>query len=228
MRTIGLIGGMSWESTVTYYQIINEVVAGQLGGLHSARCVLYSVDFDEIERCQSSGDWERAGEILAGAGAGGRRAHRHLHQHDAQGRGCRHVRGKRPFVAHPGADGRRARSRGRADVRTVGLLGTRYTMQQDFYTGVLEARGIRVLTPGERDRALVNRIIFDELCRGDIRDESRAEYLRVIDELAARGVQGVILGCTEIGLLVRQSDTPVPLFDTTQIHARGAALAALA
>ena len=187
MKTIGLIGGMSWESTVTYYQVINRVVTERLGGLHSARVVLYSVDFDEIERCQSSGDWDRSAQILADA----------------------------------------ARSLERAGVTTVGLLGTRYTMEQDFYTGVLERRGLTVLTPGEKDRALVNRVIFDELCRGEIRDESRAEFLRIIDGLAARGAQGVILGCTEIGLLVRPQDTAVPLFDTTLIHARGAALAAL-
>lgn len=228
MKTIGLIGGMSWESTVTYYQVINRVVAERLGGLHSARIVLYSVDFDEIERCQSSGDWDRSAQILAGAARALERAGADMvlictnTMHKVAGEVASAVGIPLLHIADMTADALEG-----AGVATVGLLGTRYTMEQDFYTGVLRGRGLTVLTPGEKDRALVNRVIFDELCRGEIRDGSRAEFLRIIDDLAARGAQGVILGCTEIGLLARPQDTDVPLFDTTLIHARGAALAAL-
>lgn len=228
MKTIGLIGGMSWESTVTYYQIINEVVGDRLGGLHSAQCVLYSVDFDEVEKCQSSGEWDRAGEILAEAARSLERAgadfivictntmHKVAEQVD------RAVEIPLLHIAELTAD-----ELDRAGIQTVGLLGTRYTMQQDFYRGVFERRGIHVLTPSAGDQDLVNHVIFDELCHGDVSDDSRAEYLRIIDGLAKDGAQGVILGCTEIGLLVQQDDTEVPLFDTTRIHARRAALAAL-
>ncbi len=228
MKVIGLIGGMSWESTVTYYEVINQTVAEELGGLHSARIVLYSVDFDEIERCQSSGNWERSAEILSDAARALERAGADLllictnTMHKVADEVAAAVSIPLLHIAGMTAD-----ELDRAGVTAVGLLGTRYTMEQDFYTGVLERRGFTVLTPGEEDRALVNRVIFDELCRGDIRDESRAAFLRIIDDLAARGAQGVILGCTEIGLLVHPDDTDVPLFDTTLIHARGAALAAL-
>lgn len=228
MKTIGLIGGMSWESTVTYYQIINEVVGDRLGGLHSAHCILYSVDFDEVERCQSSGSWDRAGEILAEAARSLERAGADFivictnTMHKVAEQVASAVDIPLLHIAELTAD-----ELGHAGIQTVGLLGTRYTMQQDFYCGVLEQRGIRVLTPPAEDQDLVNHVIFDELCHGDIRDSSRAEYLRIIDDLAKNGAQGVILGCTEIGLLVHQADTEVPLFDTTQIHARRAALAAL-
>ncbi|WP_288737365.1 aspartate/glutamate racemase family protein [uncultured Enorma sp.] len=228
MKVIGLIGGMSWESTVTYYEVINQTVAEELGGLHSARIVLYSVDFDEIERCQSSGNWERSAEILSDAARALERAGADLllictnTMHKVADEVAAAVSIPLLHIASMTAD-----ELDRAGVATVGLLGTRYTMEQDFYTGVLERRGFTVLTPGEEDRALVNRVIFDELCRGDIRDELRAAFQRIIDDLAARGAQGVILGCTEIGLLVHPDDPDVPLFDTTLIHARGAALAAL-
>lgn len=228
MKIIGLIGGMSWESTVTYYQVINRVVAEQLGGLHSARIVLYSVDFDEIERCQSSGDWGRSAEILAEAARALERAGADMvlictnTMHKVAGEVAAAVSVPLLHIADMTAD-----ELDHAGIATVGLLGTRYTMEQDFYTGVLEKRGIAILTPDEKDRELVNRVIFDELCLGEIRDDSRAEFLRVIDDLVVRGAQGVILGCTEIGLLVHPEDTDVPLFDTTLIHARGAALKAL-
>lgn len=228
MKVIGLIGGMSWESTVTYYQVINRVVSEQLGGLHSARIVLYSVDFDEIEHCQSSGDWGRSAEILAEAARALERAGADMvlictnTMHKVAGEVAAAVSVPLLHIADMTAD-----ELDHAGIATVGLLGTRYTMEQDFYTGVLEKRGIVILTPDEKDRELVNRVIFDELCLGEIRDDSRAEFLRVIDDLAVRGAQGVILGCTEIGLLVHPEDTDVPLFDTTLIHARGAALRAL-
>lgn len=228
MKTIGLIGGMSWESTVTYYQIINTVVKERLGGLHSARCILYSVEFDEIERCQSSGDWERAGAILAGAAAGLERAGADfivictntMHKVAGQVRSAVSV----PLLHIAQVTAEELRRQG---VERVALLGTRYTMEQDFYKSVLTDSGIEVLIPGEEARALVNAVIFDELCRGVISQDSRRAFLDIIAELAGRGAQGVILGCTEIGLLVRQEDTPVPLFDTTRLHAVRAALDAL-
>lgn len=229
MKTIGLIGGMSWESTVTYYQVINRVVAERLGGLHSARIVLYSVDFDEIERCQSSGAWDRSAQILAEAARALERAGADMvlictnTMHKVAGEVASAVSIPLLHIADMTAD-----ELERENIKKVGLLGTRYTMEQDFYTGVLEKRGITVLTPDEKDRSLVNHVIFDELCRGEIRDESRAEFLRIIHELAENGAQGVILGCTEIGLLVCSGYTDVPLFDTTFIHARGAAQKALA
>ena len=228
MKTIGLIGGMSWESTVTYYQIINTVVKERLGGLHSARCILYSVEFDEIERCQSSGDWERAGAILAEAAAGLERAGADfivictntMHKVAGQVRSAVSV----PLLHIAQVTAEELRRQG---VERVALLGTRYTMEQDFYKSVLTDSGIEVLIPGEEARALVNAVIFDELCRGVISQDSRRAFLDIIAELAGRGAQGVVLGCTEIGLLVRQEDTPVPLFDTTRLHAARAALDAL-
>lgn len=228
MKTIGLIGGMSWESTVTYYQIINTVVKERLGGLHSARCILYSVEFDEIERCQSSGDWERAGAILAGAAAGLERAGADfivictntMHKVAGQVRAAVSV----PLLHIAQVTAAELRRQG---VERVALLGTRYTMEQDFYQSVIADSGIEVLIPGEEARARVNAVIFDELCRGVISQDSRRAFLDIIAELAGRGAQGVILGCTEIGLLVRQEDTPVPLFDTTLLHAKRAALDAL-
>ena len=167
LKTIGLIGGMSWESTVTYYQVINRVVAEQLGGLHSARIVLYSVDFDEIERCQSSGDWDRSAQILADAARALERAGADMMlicTNIMQKVACEVAAAVKIPLLHI-AD-MTADALERAGVVTVGLLGTRYTMEQDFYTGVLERRGLTVLTPDEKDRALVNRVIFDELCRG--------------------------------------------------------------
>ena len=228
MKTIGLIGGMSWESTVTYYQIINTVVKERLGGLHSARCILYSVEFDEIERCQSSGDWEKAGAILAGAAAGLERAGADfivictntMHKVAGQVRAAVSV----PLLHIAQVTAAELRRQG---VERVALLGTRYTMEQDFYQSVIADSGIEVLIPGEEARARVNAVIFDELCRGVISQDSRRAFLDIIAELAGRGAQGVILGCTEIGLLVRQEDTPVPLFDTTLLHAKRAALDAL-
>ena len=220
MKTIGLIGGMSWESTVTYYQLVNTAVKERLGGLHSARCILYSVDFDEIEACQSSGDWARSGEILGRAAAALERAgaefilictntmHKVFDQVQA------YVQVPLLHIAEATGD-----ELDRAGIARVGLLGTKYTMLQDFYKQRLVDRGVEVLVPEGEDVDLVNAVIFDELCLGTVSDQSRREFLRIIDGLAGRGAQGVILGCTEIGLLVGQRDTAVPLFDTTVIHA---------
>lgn len=228
MKTIGLLGGMSWESTLTYYQIINMVTAQTLGGLHSARCLLYSVDFDEIERCQQAGDWDKSARILAEAAQALERGgadflvictntmHKVAPQIAAAvGIPLMHI-----------ADVT-ARQLYMAGVQRVGLLGTRYTMEEDFYTGRLEANGLQVLVPEAEARAEINRVIFEELCRGVIKDSSRETFLRAIRDLAARGAQGVILGCTEIGMLVQQENIAVPLFDTTLIHARTAALVAI-
>ena len=229
MKTIGLIGGMSWESTVTYYQILNETVKEELGALHSARCILYSVDFEEIEKCQASGDWEKSAAILGGAARSLEKAgadfilictntmHKVYPQIQAG------VSVPLLHIADATADALE-----RAGVSKVALLGTRYTMCQDFYKSRLLDRGIDVLIPEAKDVELVDHVIFHELCLGQLKSASKAEFLRIIDSLAARGAQGVILGCTEIGLLIQQADTALPVFDTTLIHAARAVELALA
>ncbi|GAA3079063.1 aspartate/glutamate racemase family protein [Streptomyces olivoverticillatus] len=229
MKTIGLIGGMSWESTAEYYRVLNEFTRHRLGGLHSARCVLYSVDFAEIEQLQVQGRWEEAGEILAAAARslekGWRRHGADLHQHDAQGRGPGGGGGGGVPLLHLAdatADAVRA-----AGIRKVGLLGTAFTMEQDFYRARLEAGGLDVCVPNTEGRALVHRVIYEELCLGIVKDESRKEYQRVIGELVEAGADGVILGCTEIELLVGPQDSPVPVFPTARLHAEAAIDAAL-
>lgn len=228
MKTIGLIGGMSWESTVTYYRLLNETVKNKLGGLHSAKCILNSVDFSEIEVCQTEGRWEESGEILTRAAQGLERAGADfflictntMHKVAPQVETGVHI----PLLHIADATADELEKQG---INRVGLLGTQYTMTQDFYKKKLTDRGVAVLTPGEADRKLVNSVIFGELCLGELSGKSRTEFVRITEELATRGAQGVILGCTEIGLLLRQEDTDVPLFDTTEIHARRAALLAL-
>ncbi|MBR0566872.1 aspartate/glutamate racemase family protein [Azoarcus sp. L1K30] len=229
MKTIGLIGGMSWESTIPYYRLINETVKARLGGLHSAKIVLYSVDFHEIERLQHGGDWDAAAAILADAA-------RAL---EAAGAAflalCTNTMHKvAPSIeAAVGipllhiADPTAAEIR-RAGYTSVGLLGTRFTMEQAFYRErLIERHGLRVIVPGPEDRAVVHRIIYEELCLGIVSPASRGEYRRIIERLASQGAQAIILGCTEISLLVGPQDSPVPLFDTTAIHARMAAEQAL-
>ncbi|MCG9026621.1 aspartate/glutamate racemase family protein [Laribacter hongkongensis] len=224
MKTLGLIGGMSWESTATYYRLLNEHAKAALGGLHSARLVLVSVDFAEVEALQARGDWDAAGALLA-------RACRQLEAAGADAVVlCTNTMHKvapamqaatdLPFLHIGDATAAAIRAAG---LDCVGLLGTRFTMEQDFYRARLEARGIRVLVPEADDRATVHRIIYDELCLGDIRPTSRTAYLDIIGRLAAAGAQGVVLGCTEIPLLVSAGDTSLPLFDTTALHARFAA-----
>jgi len=229
VKTIGLIGGMSWESTVTYYRQINETIKERLGGLHSAKLVLYSVDFDEIEQFQHSGNWEAAGAVLAGAA-------RSL---EAAGAGfivlCTNTMHKVAASIEASVDipllhiaDPTANEIKRAGHTTLGLLGTRFTMEQDFYRDRLSSRhNLRVITPAPIDREIVHRIIYEELCLGDVKSESRAEYRRIMAVLASQGAQAIILGCTEISLLVSQQDSPVPLFDTTAIHAMAAAEEAL-
>jgi aspartate racemase len=229
MRTIGLIGGMSWESSAEYYRLVNELVRDRLGGLHSARCVLHSVDFAEIEQLQSAGEWEHAGEILAEAARGLEAAGADLllictnTMHKVAGQVEAAVRVPLLHLADATADAVRA-----AGLSRVGLLGTAFTMEQDFYRGRLAGHGLDVLTPDAEGRALVHRVIYEELCLGVVRDESRAAYRKVIDELVDSGAEGVVLGCTEIELLIGADDSPVPVFPTTRLHAEAAVAAALA
>lgn len=224
MKTIGLLGGMSWESTIPYYRLINEGVKAKLGGLHSASLLLHSVDFHEIEECQRSGEWEKAGDILADAAIG-------LQNAGAQGivlctntmhkiAGQIEARCDVPFLHIADATGRAIVAQKQSK---VALLGTRYTMEQDFYRGRLtEQFGIETLIPDEADRARVNQVIFDELCLGTFSDASHAYYVSLITQLAEQGAQGVIFGCTEIGLLVSQDQSPIPVFDTAALHAADA------
>lgn len=228
MKIIGLLGGMSWESTVTYYQLINEAVKEKLGGLHSAKILLYSVDFQEIEACQAAGDWERSAEILAdgakrlqAAGADflvicTNTMHKVAPQIESQ------IQIPILHIAEATAEELNSKR-----IKKAALLGTKYTMQQDFYKQKLKLQGIEVLIPEEEDMELVNRVIYEELCLGIIREESRKEYARIMQKLIEEGAEGIILGCTEIGLLIKQKDAAVPVFDTTWIHARKAALMAL-
>ena len=224
MKTIGLLGGLSWESTALYYRWINEMVKERLGGLHSARILLLSLDFQEIEDLQHQDRWEEAGEIMARAArqveAGGADflviCSNTMHRVAPQVESAVGI----PLLHIADATAERIKQKG---MTTIGLLGTRFTMEQEFYKGRLEKEhGLRVLVPPPEDRELVHRVIYDELVLGIIRDESRAEFLRIIDDLHDRGAEGVIEGCTEIVMLVQQEHTAVPLFDTTAIHAQAA------
>ncbi|MEU5897691.1 MULTISPECIES: aspartate/glutamate racemase family protein [Streptomyces] len=227
MKTIGLIGGMSWESSAEYYRLLNELVRDRLGGLHSARCVLYSVDFAEIERLQVQGEWVRAGDVLAAAAKGVEAAGADLvlictntmHKVADQVQAAISV----PLLHLGDAT---AEAVHRAGVTRVGLLGTAFTMEQDFCRERLSAHGLDVLVPDEAGRGLVHRVIYEELCLGVVREESRAAYQEVIRRLVDRGAQGVILGCTEIELLIGQEHSPVPVFPTTRLHAEAAVDAA--
>ncbi len=225
MKTIGLIGGMSWESTIPYYRQINEVVKASLGGLHSAKLVLYSVDFHEIERLQHGGDWAAAGELLANAARALENAGADFlvictnTMHKVAPAIELAVSIPLLHIADPTAITIK-----RAGHTKIGLLGTRFTMEQDFYKQRLcENHGLVVLIPNQEDRDIVHRIIYDELCQGKILPESRAEYKRIMATLANQGAEAIILGCTEISLLVGAADAGVRLFDTTSIHARSAA-----
>ncbi len=230
MKTIGLIGGMSWESTVPYYRLINELVKARLGGLHSAKLILYSVDFHDIERLQQAGDWETAGTVLAGAARSLEAAGADFlvlctnTMHKVADRIEVAVAIPLVHIADPTAVAIK-----QAGHTTVGLLGTRFTMEQAFYRERLSERhGLHVLVPNAEDREVVHRIIFDELCLGTVRSESRSAYRDIMARLASQGAEAIILGCTEISLLVSQEDARVPLFDTTALHARAAVEAALA
>ncbi|WP_416325918.1 aspartate/glutamate racemase family protein [[Eubacterium] hominis] len=228
MKTIGLLGGMSWESTVPYYQIINEEVKNKLGGLHSAKIILYSVEFDEIEKCQSSGNWKKSGDILGKAAQNLEAAgadfilictntmHKVVPQISSM------IDIPIIHIADATADELQMNQ-----IEKVGLLGTKYTMTQDFYKKKLIDRGIDVIIPDDTDIDVINDIIFHELCLGIIKEESRIKFKKIIESLKKKGATGVILGCTEIGLLIHQADSSLPVYDTTLIHAKKAAEIAL-
>ncbi|WP_197088900.1 aspartate/glutamate racemase family protein [Yersinia massiliensis] len=229
MKILGLIGGMSWESTIPYYRMINQQVKEQLGGLHSAKIILYSVDFHEIEQLQAKGDWQTAAQVLSDAAVSLKRAGAevvvvctntmHKVADDIE------AASGLPLLHIADATARQIKHQG---IRKIGLLGTRYTMEQDFYRGRLtEKHDIEVITPDSADREIINRIIYEELCLGVINEHSRQEYRRIIKTLEQEGAQGIIFGCTEITLLVNAQDATVPVFDTTAIHAKAAAEYAL-
>ena len=219
MRTLGMLGGMAWPSTAEAYRLINEEVGRRVGGVSSAPLVVWSFDFAEVERLQAADDWDGAGRLLAeaarrleAAGAEGlllctNTMHRVADAiQDATDIPLLHIADATADAIH--ADG----------VRRAGLLGTAFTMEGDFYRGRLEQRGLDVVVPGAEDRALVHRVIYDELVLGDVRDDSRARYREVVDRLVAAGAEGVIAGCTEIELLLRRDDVPVAWYPTTRIH----------
>ncbi|PLX99560.1 MAG: aspartate racemase [Desulfuromonas sp.] len=229
MKIIGLLGGMSWESTVGYYRAINEGVKKSLGGLHSAQIAMYSVDFAPIEKLQQAGDWDGTAKILARAASG----------IEAAGADCLLICTNTmhkvadtiaaaigiPLLHIADATAEVLVAKG---IKTVGLLGTAFTMEEDFYKGRLSDNfGLKVLVPDDTDRQLVHRVIYQELCLGRTESASKAEFLRIMGGLAAAGAEGIILGCTEIGMLVNQIDTPIPLYDTTAIHAAKAVAFAL-
>lgn len=224
MKSIGLIGGLSWESSIEYYRIINQETQSRLGGLHSARCLMYSFDFDEIETLQAAGDWNAATQRMIEAASSLQRGGAdgivicsntmHRMAEDV----CAAVDLPLLHIADATANVIRA-----AGLRTVGLLGTRFTMEQDFYRGRLVNRfGLDVIIPSAEGREIVHRIIYEELVRGIINDSARAQYQSLIDDLRADGAEAIILGCTEIGLLIQSQHSPVPLFDTTMLHALAA------
>ena len=225
LKTIGLIGGMSWESTVTYYKIINETVKEKLGGLHSAKCILYSIDFQEIEECQANGNWEKSGEILGEAAYNLEKAgadfivictntmHKVVNQ----------IKEKIsiPILHIAEMTAEKILEKG---LKNIALLGTKYTMEQDFYKSKLIEKGINVIIPDKNDIEIINEVIYDELCLGTINSDSKKKFLEIVDKLRNKGAEGIILGCTEIGLLIKNADTDVPLFDTAIIHAEQAAI----
>ena len=221
MKIIGLLGGMSWESTESYYRLINETIKESLGGLHSAKLVLVSVDFDEIEKLQHQGDWDACAKILIGAAQSLEKAGADfilictntMHLVAPQIQAGVSI----PLLHIADATGEEI---AKLNLKKVGLLGTAFTMEEDFYKGRLESSyGLEVIIPNEADRKIVHQVIYNELCLGKIENDSRKEYLRIIEGLVAQGAEGVILGCTEIALLVKPEHTQVQLFDTTKIHA---------
>ena len=225
LKTIGLIGGMSWESTVTYYKIINEVIKEKLGGLHSAKCVLYSVDFQEIEECQANGNWEKSGEILGEAAYNLEKAGADfivictntMHKVVDQIKEKISI----PILHIAEMTAEKILEKG---LKNIALLGTKYTMEQDFYKSKLIEKGINVIIPDKNDVEIINKVIYDELCLGTINSNSKKKFLEIVDKLRSKEAEGIILGCTEIGLLIKNTDTDVPLFDTAIIHAEQAAM----
>lgn len=224
-KIIGLIGGMSWESTITYYQVINDTVKQHRGGLHSAKILLYSVDFDEIERCQSSGDWDKAAALLTDVAQRLEKAGADFivictnTMHKVVPQIQQGINIPVLHIAEATADVLELHN-----IRKVGLLGTKYTMTQDFYKNKLIERGIEVVIPEDEDIKIVNSVIYDELCRGLISLASKAKYLDIISKLQKRGAEAIVLGCTEISLLIKPEEASLPVFDTASIHAETAAL----
>ncbi|MHC5227929.1 aspartate/glutamate racemase family protein [Enterococcus sp. LJL99] len=223
MKTIGLLGGMSWESTMSYYSRLNELVNDQLGGLHSAKINLVSVDFDEIERCQKNNQWEKAGAILGKeakslevSGADFMLICTNT-MHKVVAQIAEHITMPILHIADATIEELKKNK-----IEKVGLLGTEYTMKQDFYKERIIASGITVSIPTDEEMSQVNTIIFEELCQGEILAESKQTFLQIIEHLVADGAQGIILGCTEIGLLIQQKDVTTPIFDTTEIHCQAA------
>ena len=225
LKTIGLIGGMSWESTATYYKIINETVKEKLGGLHSAKCILYSVDFQEIEECQANGNWEKSGEILGEAAYNLEKAGADFivictnTMHKVVNQIKEKISVPILHIAEMTAEKRLEKG-----LKNIALLGTKYTMEQDFYKSKLIEKGINVIIPDKNDIETINEVIYDELCLGTINFNSKKKFLEIVDKLRSKGAEGIILGCTEIGLLIKNEDTDVPLFDTAIIHAEQAAM----
>ena len=225
LKTIGLIGGMSWESSMTYYKVINETVKNRLGGLHSAKCIMYSVDFYEIEKCQADGNWEKSGEILGEAAYNLEKAgadfivictntmHKVINQIKER------ISIPILHIAEMTAEKILEKK-----MKNIALLGTKYTMEQDFYKSKLIEKGINVIIPDKNDIEIINNVIYDELCLGTINSNSKKKFLEIVDKLRNKGAEGIILGCTEIGLLIKNEDTDVPLFDTAVIHAEEAAI----
>ena len=229
MKTIGMIGGMSWESSLEYYRIINETVKVRLGGLHSAKSLLFSFDFEEIETLQMAGDWPKAAELMVQAAQQLERGGADfviictntMHKMAKAVQAAVNI----PLLHIADATAEAIRAQG---ITKIGLLGTNFTMEEDFYKGRLEDKfGLTVLIPAKPERQIVHDIIYDELCLGITKADSRASYRQIMADLAAAGAEGIILGCTEIGLLVNQADSSVPLFDTTRIHAETAVSFAL-
>jgi aspartate racemase len=223
MKRIGLLGGMSWESTAEYYRLVNELVAERLGGLHSADCIVRSVDFAEIEVLQREDRWEQAATRLADEARALEDAGAELlvlctnTMHKLAPEIGRAISIPFVHIADTTADAVKE-----ANLTRVGLLATAYTMEQEFYVGRLREHGLEVRVPGAADRRIVHDVIYDELCRGIVNEASRDEYRRIMQTLAGEGAQGILLGCTEIDLLVGQDDSPVPVFDTTRLHAERA------
>ena len=221
MKTIGMLGGMSWESTLSYYKAVNEGIKAELGGLHSAKICLYSVDFAEIETLQHKGQWDETAMILAQA----------AQSVEAGGADCLLICTNTMHKVVPQIEDKinipilhiadaTAEQLVADGITKVGLLGTRFTMEQDFYKSrLVDKFDIEVLVPNDEDRRLIHRVIYDELCQGEINTESRERYIEVVERLSSQGTQAVILGCTEIALLINQHHTNVPLYDTTKIHA---------
>ena len=224
MKTIGLIGGMSWESSAEYYRLINQQVKAKLGGLHSAKILMFSLDFAEIEKLQSQGKWDQAGEILIRAAQGLEKGGADFilictnTMHKLAGDIQQNI--SIPLLHIADATGLEIK---KTTIKKIGLLGTKFTMEQDFYKGRLKDQfGFEVLIPDAADRQMVHDVIYRELCLGTIQSASKEKYKKIIDRLVAKGAEGVILGCTEISLLINQKDSLVPLFDTTKIHAAAA------